>query len=222
MSDVYIIIVGAGNLGYYLAELLLEENHDAVVVDKDPARCEQLSKELDIVATQGDGTEPKILEAVGVKECDALVALTGQDETNMVISLLAKELGARTVAARIGKVDYDENVLRKLGIDIVIHPEAAAAGYIEELITKPGVLDLAFISRGDAEIMEIRVSEKSKIVGKTVEEIEHPAGSSIIAIVEDDNLIIPDKKTKIEAGNKILILAKREVADKVRKQFGGD
>ncbi|MDP6671012.1 MAG: NAD-binding protein, partial [archaeon] len=126
----YILIVGAGEVGYYLAQLLLEEEHDAVVVDKSAERCDKISRELDIVATQGDGTEPHLLEKAGVKEADAVVALTGQDETNMIISLLAKELGAKQVAARISKVDYDEQVLKKLGIDIVIHPEAAAAGYI--------------------------------------------------------------------------------------------
>ena len=213
----YIIIVGAGKIGYYLAQLLLEEEHDAVVIDRDPTVCESISSELDIVAHQGDGTEPKTLEKAGVKECDAVVALTGSDETNMIISLLAKELGAKQVATRIEKVQYDENVLNKLGIDIVIHPEAAAAGYIEELITKPEVLDLAYISRGAAEIMQFEVKEKSKIAGKKVKDIEHPAGSSIIAIYEDDNLIIPGPNSTVKVGNKILILAKRDVADKVRK-----
>jgi trk system potassium uptake protein TrkA len=213
----YIIIVGAGEVGYYLARLLLEEEHDAVVIDKSSERCDKISRELDIVATQGDGTEPNVLEKAGVKECDAVVALTGQDETNMIISLLAKELGAKQVAARIGKVDYDEEVLRKLGIDIVIHPEAAAAGYIAELITKPEVLDLAFISRGNAEIMEIEIGEKSKIAGKKVKEIEHPPGTAIVALFEGKNLLIPDAETLVKTGQKILILAKREAAEKVRK-----
>ncbi len=213
----YIIIIGAGELGYYLTELLLDEEHDAVVIDKDPSVCEKISHKLDIVATQGDGTETAVLEKVGVKEADAVVALTGQDETNMVISLLAKELGAKTVAARISKVEYDETVLKKLGIDIVIHPEAAAAGYIEELITKPGVLDLAFISRGQAEIMEIQIKEKSKIAGKMIKEIEHPPGSAIVALYHGKNLIIPSPEDKVVVGQKVLILAKRDVADKVRK-----
>ena len=213
----YIIIVGAGKLGYYLAQLLLEEEHDAVVIDKDPLVCENISGELDIVAHQGDATEPKVLAKAGVKECDAVVALTGSDETNMVVSLLAKELGAPQVATRIEKVQYDERVLNKLGIDIVIHPEAAAAGYIEELITKPEVLDLAYISRGAAEIMQLEVKEKSKIAGKKIKNVAHPDGSSIIALYEDDNLIIPNPNSVIKAGNKILVLAKRDVADKVRK-----
>ncbi len=216
-AGVYIIIVGGGDLGYYLTQLLIEENHDVVVVDRDPKACERISSELDVVATQGDATEGKTLEKAGVRECDALVAITRQDETNMVVSLLAKELGAKQVAARLGKVEYDENVLKKLGIDIVIHPEAAAAGYIAELIAKPEVLDLAFISRGAAEIMEIEVTEKSKIAGKKVKEIEHPSGSSIVALYEENNLIIPDLETVIKVGSKVLILAKREVADKVRK-----
>ena len=215
----YIVIIGAGELGYYLAQLLLEEEHDAVIVDKDPVRCETISQKLDIVATQGDGTETAVLEKVGVKEADAVVALTGQDETNMVISLLAKELGAKTVAARISKVEYDETVLKKLGIDIVIHPEAAAAGYIEELITKPEVLDLAFISRGQAEIMEVRINEKSKIAGKQIKDIEQPPGSSIVALYEGKNLVIPNENDTVKVGQKILILAKREVAGKVRKMI---
>lgn len=215
----YIVIIGAGELGYYLAQLLLEEEHDAVIVDKDPVRCETISQKLDIVATQGDGTETAVLEKVGVKEADAVVALTGQDETNMVISLLAKELGAKTVAARISKVEYDESVLKKLGIDIVIHPEAAAAGYIEELITKPEVLDLAFISRGQAEIMEVRINEKSKIAGKQIKDIEQPPGSSIVALYEGKNLVIPNENDTVKVGQKILILAKREVAGKVRKMI---
>ncbi len=215
----YIIIIGAGELGYYLAQLLLDEEHDAVVVDKDPTRCEKISHKLDIVATQGDGTETSVLEKVGVKEADAVVALTGQDETNMVISLLAKELGAKQVAARISRVEYDETVLKKLGIDIVIHPEAAAAGYIEELITKPEVLDLAFISRGQAEIMEVKIKEKSKIAGKKIKDIIHPPGSAIVALYEGKNLIIPGADDSIKVGQKILILSKRDVSDKVRKMI---
>ncbi|MCR4369002.1 MAG: NAD-binding protein [archaeon] len=213
----YIIIVGGGDLGYYLSEILLDEEHDVVLIDKDEKVCERIANELDIVVTKGDGTETKTLEKAGIKEADALVALTGQDETNMVISLLAKELGAKNVATRIGKIDYDENVLKKLGIDIVIHPEAAAAGYIAELITKPEVLDLAFISRGQAEIMEILVTENSKVLGKKIKDIEHPSGSAIVAVYENDTLIIPDGDTSLKLGSKILILAKREVAEKVRK-----
>ncbi len=215
----YIVVIGAGDLGYYLVQLLLEEDHDTIVIDKDEKVCERISRQLDVVATHADGTDIKALQAAGVKEADAVVALTGSDETNMVMGLLAKELGAKTVAVRLGRVEYDERVLNKLGIDIVIHPEAAAAGYIEELITKPEVLDLAFISRGEAEIMEILVKENTKIVGKKIRDIQHPPGSAIIALYEGGQLVIPGPEAEIKANTKILVLAKREVADKVRKSL---
>ncbi len=215
----YVIIIGAGDLGYYLTQLLVEESHDVVVVDKDTMVCERISNELNVVATQGDATESKTLEKAGVRDADAVVALTRKDETNLIVSLLAKELGANQVATRLGKVEFDERLLKRLGIDIVIHPEAAAAGYIAELITKPDVLDLAFISRGAAEIMEIEVSEKSKLAGKKISEIEHPSGSAIVALYEKGVLTIPDPETVVKVGSKVLILAKREIANKVRKAF---
>ncbi len=217
----YIVIIGAGNLGYYLAQLLLEENHECVMIDKDPARCQKIANELDIISIQGDANNPNILKKADVEGADAVVALTRQDETNMIICLLAKDLGAKQVAARISRVNYNEAVLKKLGIDIVIHPEAAAAGYIEELITKPEVLDLAFISRGDAEIMEFKVEAKSKLNGKQIKNIESPAGSAVVALFENGQLVIPSPEAKIKTGMTVLVLAKREVANKVRKKILG-
>ena len=215
----YIVIVGAGSLGYYLAHLLLEENHECIIVDKDGAKCDKIASDLDVVAIKGDATDPKVLEKTDIDEADAVVALTEQDETNMVICLLAKDLGAKQVAARISRIDYNDKILRKLGNDVVIHPEAAAAGYIEELITKPEVLDLAFISRGNAEIMEVLVDKKSKLAGKKVGEIASPEGSAIIGLYQNGNLVIPSPTEKIKVGMKVLILAKREVANQVRKKI---
>jgi trk system potassium uptake protein len=215
----YIVIIGAGNLGYYLAHLLLEENHECVVIDSDQARCDKIANDLDIVAINGNATDPKILAKVDILETDAVVALTGEDEKNMVICLLAKDLGAKQVAARISRIDYNETILKKLGIDIVIHPEAAAAGYIEELITKPEVLNLAFLSRGSAEIMEFEVKKGSKLIGQKVREIENPAGSSLIGFFEKGELIIPTPNAKIKEGMKILIIAKKSIANKVRAKI---
>ena len=215
----YIIIVGAGKISTYLAELLLDENHDPVIVEKDKDLCQKVSNDLDIEVVNGDATEPDVLKRAGIEQADAIVSLTGKDETNMVISLIAKELGAKQIAARIEKVQYDERVLEKLGIDIVIHPEAAAAGYIEELITKPEVLDLVFLSKGDAEIMELKLKQNSPFIGKKISEINIPKNSSIVAIREEKELLIPDKGTVLTQESKILVLAKSSASEEVRKFF---
>lgn len=214
-----IVLIGGGDLGFYLAQLLVEEEHDVIVIEKLEERCQRFADELEIEALHGDGTDSRLLEKANVKEADAVVAITDMDETNLVASLLAKELGAKSVACRLRRVEYDETLLKKLGIDLVIHPEAAAAGYIAEVITKPEVVDLAFISRGEAEILELQVNPKSKIVGKKIIDIEHPPGSSIIALFRDKKFVIPDAEHTIGESDKILVLAKREVADKVRKML---
>ncbi|MDD3159834.1 MAG: NAD-binding protein [Candidatus ainarchaeum sp.] len=212
----YVVIVGAGNLGYYLTHLLLEEKHECLIIDKDESRCNKIANELDVIAINGDGTDPKVLAKADITEADALVALTGQDDTNMVICLLAKDIGAKQVGARISRIDYNEEILKKLGIDIIIHPEAAAAGYIEELITKPEVLDLAFLSRGNAEILEVNIQDKSRLIGKKVKEFENEH-SAIIGIYEKGELVIPKDSIKIKKGMKVLIIAKKDHVPNIKK-----
>ncbi|MCD6523118.1 MAG: NAD-binding protein [Candidatus Diapherotrites archaeon] len=216
----YIIIVGAGRLGYHLAKTLLEEDHDVVIVDKNADVCADLSSELECVVVHGDGTKPQILEEAGIADADAVVALTGQDETNLIVCLMGKQMGAKTVAARLSQVHYDEQILQKLGLDLAIYPEAAAAGYIAELLTKPRVLDLAFIARGDAEIIEVEASPDSSITGKLVKDIKLPSGTAIIALYRGSNLIIPDERTEIGSGDKVLVLAKTEKVDELKKLLG--
>lgn len=216
----YIIIIGSGRIGKHLAKLLIEEKHDVVIVDKDGDVCHDVASDLDIITIRGDGSKPSILEEAGIKEADALVALTGSDETNLIVSLMAKQMGAKHVAARLGALHYDEKVLKQLGLDLVIYPEAAAAGYISELITKPEVLDLAFIGRGNAEIIEVEIKNNSKINGKKIKDIEHPQGTAIIAVYENDKIIIPTRDTKLDAGDKVLILAKSEKIAQIRKLLG--
>src|SRR3989338_2008527 len=204
----YIIVVGAGTMGYYLAKTLVEEEHDAVVIDKSGDKCKEIANKTGVLAIRGDATEPDVLEHAGIKTADAVVAVTSSDETNIIVCLLAKNLGCKKVIARLGQSHYDEIVLKKLGIDLVFHPEATSAMYRSELITKPEVADLAFISRGAAEIIEVEVKEKNPWVGKKVGEIskDHPKNSSIIAIYEDNSLVIPEQDYEIKPGEKILIL----------------
>ena len=213
----YVVIIGAGMIGSHLARLLIKEECDVVVVDKNGDVCQELSQELEIVTIRGDATKPKTLENAGVKNADAVVVLTGSDETNLIVSLIAKQVGAEYVVTRLGALHYDETVLKNLGIDLVVYPEAAAAGYISQIITKPEVLDLTFLSRGDAEIIELKVKPESRIAGKKLSEIQQPKGARIIAVVKDGRLSIPENDTVIEPESKILVLSKVDSVREARK-----
>lgn len=213
----FVVVVGAGRIGFHLAKILVEEGCEVTVVDKNGDVCKEVADELKCDTVQGDATKPRVLDEAEIREADAVVALSGVDETNLVVCLMAKQMGAKNVAARLGALHYDERTLKKLGLDLVIYPEVAAAGYISELILKPDLLDLAYISRGDAEIVELEVKSKSKMCGKMIKEIESPEGSAIIALIERGSLRIPAPDTRIRPNDKVLILAKTEKIKQVKK-----
>lgn len=214
-----VIIVGGGRIGKYLAKTLLEEECDVTIVDKKIEVCQEIERELGCDCVQGDATKTVVLDEADVREADSFVSLTSSDETNLLVCMIAKQMGAKNVGARLGALYYDEAILKKFGLDTVIYPEAAAAGYIAELITKPELLDLAFISRGEAEIIEVQVKPHSPISGKRVKDIEYPHDSAIIALFEKGKIIIPEPSTTIRAGDRLLILAKTDVIHEIRQKI---
>ena len=213
----YIIIAGAGKIGAQLAQILSEEGCDIVVVDPDKEACKRVSTEIDCIAVNDDATDPEVLKEVKVHEADALVALTGSDQTNIVICLIAKQVGAKNVIARLTKMHYDENVLKKIGIDTAVYPESAAAAYISEVITKPNVLDLGFVAKGSAEILEAKVTSQSRIKNKRIKEIQLPEGCSIITIIKNRIMKAPTIETEIKEGDTVLILTPKEKVIDIRK-----
>jgi len=215
----YIIIAGAGRIGQHLAKTLSEEGQDVVVIDKNGDVCHEIANELEIITIRGDASKPRIIEEAGIEEAEAFITLTGSDETNLIISLMAKQMGAKKVITRLGALHYDETILKRLGIDLVVYPEAAAAAYISEIITKPEVLKLSFMSRGDSEIIEVEANKK--ITGKQIKEFKMPKGSSIIAVFnKKGEMTIPKPTMKIKQEEKILILTKTKNSEQIKKMFG--
>ncbi len=213
----YIIVIGAGKIGKHLTRVLIEEGHDVVVIDRDGDVCHEVASEYEALTIRGNATRPEVLEDAGISEADSVIALTGADETNLVVGMIAKQMGAEEVGIRLGATHYNEEVLHKLGIDRAIYPEANAAGYISQVITKPEVVNLSFLEKGQAVILELETTENSKITGKKVKEVGKPEESSVVAIYEDEELIIPTPKTEIKAGQKILMLTKKEKTKEVEK-----
>ena len=215
----YIIVAGAGNLGRYIIEILSKENHDVVVIEKDEKIAKKIAHELDAIVIIGDATEPSVLREAGITEADIIVCVTSLDEINIVVGILAKQIGVKTVALTLSKIYYEKEVLDRLGIDIVIHPEAAAAGYISQLITEPTVLDLSFFSRGDAEIIELNITPKSKFFKKDLEFLRKklPEDTNIVGVFSNDKFFVPSKNITLKETDKVLIVSKKEKIKLVRK-----
>jgi trk system potassium uptake protein TrkA len=201
----YFVVVGAGKIGYSLVKLLLESDNEVVVVEKNSDKSQKISDDFDIISINDDATKEGVLDNANVNEADALISLTESDEVNLIIGMLAKEKGAKKVAVKLSKTNYDTKILTKMGIDLAIHPEAAAAAYIEEVIIKPAIIDLAFLSSGEAELQEILVTKESDYYKKKVKQLMTDS-ERIIAIFEDKKLKYPKDDYVIKEGDKVLVL----------------
>lgn len=201
----YFVVIGAGKIGYSLVQLLLDGDNEVVMVEKNPEKAQKISDDFDIISINDDATKENVLDNANVKEADAVISLTESDEVNLIVGMLAKEKGAKKVAVKLSKTNYDSKILTKMGIDLAIHPEAAAAAYIEEVIIRPAVIDLAFLNTGDAELQEILVTKDSEYCKKKVKQLITD-DERIIAIFEDKRLKYPKEDYIIKEGDKILLL----------------
>jgi len=209
--------LGAGRVGKHLATLLIERHHEVALIEQDKELCQEVSGELDVLIINGDGTSPKHLEEVNVGECNAFVAATGKDETNLLSALVAKNMGVKNVISRVSNPEYVE-VFQKLDIGHIISPEVTAAIYIEKLIMRPGVADLAILGRSDVEILEFLVTEESYIFGREVGSIKSN-GYLFLAVYKNGDLIIPTGKTVFVKDDRVLVLLKTNIVDEVERLF---
>lgn len=214
----YIIVVGAGKLGFGLAKMLTERKHEVAVIDDDRDRIAEVSRTIDVLAIHGDATQPKTLEQLALKNADYLIAITGKDEVNLLTCLVAKKMGVKKTIARVSNPDYLEYFSR-LGVDYTISPEITAAQRIEAIITIPSAVDLTVIGKGELETLEFLIQEKAPMVGKKIKDLAF-RDFLVIAINRDGKFIIPSGDATLHKGDRVLIIAKRNAVKDVEKLFG--
>jgi len=189
----YFIIAGLSSTGRYLAELLVKEGNEVVVVDPDEARCTEMAASSDVMVLTGDATQKSVLEEARVGNADALVALTNDDSDNLMICMTAREMGARKVISVVNDAVHAET-FKQAGIGFQIKPYAVVAKHISRMILQPYVKD--FLSFERAEIFEIEVEEGMRCVGKKVSEIGTPNGMKILVLERGGKYL--DKDAKME------------------------
>ncbi len=217
----YFIIVGGNKLAQFLTKILLEEDHKVIVIEKDEILAKKIADEQDVVVIIDDPTNPKVLQDADVDNADCVIILTDSDDTNLVTALLAKENGAKKVAVKLSKIYYNDEIVKKLGVDLILHPEAMMASYTAEMLTKPTLIDLAFFTKGDAEILEY-LAKGSGLINKKIKDIPMPKNSVIFALHDEKGkLVIPTPSTIIKENYKILILSETESVKNLKKTLGG-
>lgn len=202
----YLVIVGAGKVGYFLAKRMLLNKHSVSIVDKDKTVCEEIAKQLDALVIHGDGCDPHILEEAELTRADVLAAVTGEDEDNLIICQLAKEkFNVHRTVARVNNPD-NEHTFSKLGIDVPIDSTKIIAKIIEEEVSFSDFVNLMSFKRGKLSIVRVDLPEDSPVINKRVQDIKLPADSVLVSIVRGEEVIVPKGNTVLESGDDIISL----------------
>ncbi len=210
-----IMLLGGGRIGYY-ATSVLELKSDVKIIEKDAERCKFLSKNLKkALILHGDGADQQLLMEENVSNMDAFLAVSNNDELNIMAALLAKKLGAKKTIAIVNRTDYMP-LAHSLGLQAVLSPRLITASTILRYVRRGDILSLTAIAGDKAEVMEARIGKTSPLVGKTLDEAQ-PRASIIGAIIKGDEVIIPSGADMVGEGDRLIIFTLRESIKDVEK-----
>lgn len=207
-----IIIVGAGKVGFTLAEHLSLEQHDVTIIDRNEAAIRHASEALDVMCIKGSGASPATMKAAGAEHADFVLSATSLDEVNMLCSLVAKQLGAKYTIARIRDVDYTADLSafqRDLNIDMVINPEYSTAIEISHLLRFPPAANIDTFLRGRVELLSTTVQEGDFIIGRSLAELSRklqPLPFLFCAAQRSGEVIIPNGSFVPEVGDQLHVI----------------
>lgn len=217
-----IIIVGAGEVGFHIAQKLSDENQEVFLIDKNPEQIRRINENLDVQAILGSGTSPKILKASGINDADMLVAATDSDEVNLMACLLARHLNPYLVkVARVRSPEYiqEKELFSKnlLGVDHIINPESVMADTIRNLMSFPGATDVIDFVEGRVKLIGITIGSDSPFAGRMLSSITDIEGKLLVgAIIRRNQVIIPHGNDTIQIKDLIYVVVR---TDQLNEEF---
>jgi len=216
-----LVVLGGGNIGLFLAQQLEAEHPNASVkvVELSKERAEFAAKSLNrTVVLNGDVLDPEILHEASVASAETVVALTNDDETNILAALLAKRYGARRVMTLINKNTYNA-LTAPLGIDVVISPRSITVSNILQHVRRGRIHAVHSLHEGFGELIEADALETSPLVGRPLKDVKLPTGVLLGAVVRDGTVISPRGTTVVQAGDRVILFAAADAVKKVEKMF---
>jgi trk system potassium uptake protein TrkA len=203
----YIVIAGLSDIGKNLAEFLAKEGNEVMVIDRDPAKCTAIAENSEVTAITGDAGQKSTLEEARVRNAHAFVAAAGDDSENLMICMMAKEMGVKRVITLVDGAEHMET-FKQAGINLQVNPDMVAAKHIYRLISQPYVKD--FLSFERADIFEIEIEEGMKCVGRSVSGLATPLGVKVLVVQRGERYLDEDKE--IRPKDWLTLIVNREVA----------
>jgi trk system potassium uptake protein TrkA len=212
-----VLVVGGGNIGFPLAKELEARRFHVKLIEKDPQRCQMISAKLNrTLVLQGFATDQKFLEQENIGHMDMVVAVTWDEEMNILSCLLAKQLGAKKTIARVNKVPYIP-LVQTIGIDHIVSPRLSAINSLFPYMRRGKVISSVSIRGKAAEVLEAEALATSAIVGKPLKDLQFPKEALFLCVFRGDETVIPGGNTIIEPGDRVLILSTGAVIPQVEQ-----
>lgn len=219
-----VVIAGGGAVGRHLAVDLIDHGHRVTLIEQKPETLDKARPwEEQAQLLLGDACEPWVLEAANLSTVDVLVAVTGDDEDNLVISLLAKqEYGVPRVLARVNHPKNEWMFTEQWGVDAPISPPRIITSLVEEAVSVGDLVRILPLEGGGVSVVELKLPERSPNVGRALYELRLPHDAAILALVRDTHVLIPQPETVMAAGDEILALAAPESEHDLQLAILGD
>ena len=217
----FILVVGGGKVGYYLAKELIENGHEVVIMEKDPGRAGQITDELGSIVIAADGCEGTSLGQAGCARADVVAAVTGDDEDNLVICQMAKHhFDVPRTIARVNN-PKNEELFRHLGVDELASPTRMILGTIEQDIPVHELLHLATLGEGALELIEAHLQVGSPAIGRTARQLDMPEGCSLFGVIRDGVAVSLGPDMPLRQGDKVIAIGRADCEAQLRDQLIG-
>lgn len=215
-----VAIAGAGAVGRSIAAELIDGRHQVMLIERESDQFEPHTVEqADWVL--GDACEVSILEESGIEECDVVIAATGDDKVNLVVSLLAKtEFAVRRVVARVNNPANEWLFNDAWGVDVSVSTPRMLAAMVEEAVSVGDLVRLMTFRQNQANLVELTLPEETPLAGKAVSELDLPRDAALVTILRGDRVIVPQPEDPLEPGDELLFVATADVEPEIRTALG--
>jgi trk system potassium uptake protein TrkA len=216
-----VVVAGAGQVGTWLAGMLVDERIEVTVVQRSERRAFQMAASVpEALVLRGDATDPSMLREAGTGEADYFVAATQDDETNILSSLLARELGARSIVTLYNRPEF-LSVLKAVRIDLPLSPRMMIAGTILRMVHRREILSLDLVEGGDAEVVEFEIRPKARVLKRQLKDLDFPRDSIVGAVVRGEEVLVPRGTFQFQKGDRCLVFTRSESLPQLESIFRG-
>jgi len=216
-----VVVAGAGQVGASLARLLVKQKIRVVVIQRGSSKAFDLAADVpEALVLRGDATDPEMLREAGVEEADYFVAATQRDEANLLSSLLAREMGAKSVVGLYNQPEF-LNLMNAVKIDIPLSPRMMIAGHILRMVHRREIISLDLVAGGNAEVVEFEVPAKARALKRPLSKLNFPRASIVGAVMRDQEIFVPTGDFQFEEGDRALVFTLTETLPELERVFRG-